>query len=384
MANEPVTTRTHLHSSHEGNLVSYTRTGGAAAIALAGAVLLSSCATNENGPSTPSEGALSGSLIGSGASSQEKAQAEWITRFQLANDDQVTVEYTAGGSGAGRTDFLSGKVDFVGSDRAFKIGEAVFENDGVCVPEAGIVEFPAYISPIAIGFNLEGIETLNLDAATIAGIFSNQIANWNDPAIAALNPDATLPDLEITPIHRSTNSGTTENFVAYLAAAAPDVWTWEVSGDWPEDLVQGQDARAETGDVAEGLGINGTIGYIDASRAPGTTAAVQVGDAFVAYSPEGAAAVVDASPLEDGRADGDVAVALDRSTTAAGAYPIVLVSYLIGCADYQDDATATLVKAFFDYVVSTEGQATAAEAAGSAPLSESIAAQASAAIALIQ
>jgi len=363
--------------------VKITRTGSIAAIAIAGTLLLASCAANE-GPGDEPTGDLAGTLAGAGASSQEKAQDAWIAAIQTANEG-LTIDYTAGGSGAGRTDFLDGKVQYAGSDRAFKIDEAVFTAaNEVCVADAGIVEFPAYISPIAIGFNLEGIETLNLDAATIAGIFSNQIANWNDPAIAALNPDATLPDLEITPIHRSTNSGTTENFVAYLAAAAPDVWTWEVSGDWPEDLVQGQDARAETGDVAEGLGINGTIGYIDASRAPGTTAAVQVGDAFVAYSPEGAAAVVDASPLEDGRADGDVAVALDRSTTAAGAYPIVLVSYLIGCADYQDDATATLVKAFFDYVVSTEGQATAAEAAGSAPLSESIAAQASAAIALIQ
>ena len=47
------------------------------------------------------------------------------------------------------------------------------------------------------------------------------ITNWNDPAIKALNPKATIPDLKITPVHRTGNSGTTYNFTDYLSAAAP-------------------------------------------------------------------------------------------------------------------------------------------------------------------
>lgn len=349
-----------------------------AAIAAIGALTLASCAANEGGPSTPS--GLTGSLAGSGASAQEKAQAAWTAGFQGANPE-VTIDYDAGGSGAGRTAFLEGGVDFAGSDRAFKLDEiatGLAAGNTKAAEGSEIIELPLYISPIAVGFNLEGVTELNLDAATIAGIFSLKITNWNDPAIAAHNPGVTLPDLAITPIYRSTNSGTTENFTDYLAAVAPEVWTFEKSGDWPAELaVAPAEGVAETGDVAGALGQPGTIGYLDASRAPGSTVALKVGDAYVSYSPEAAAAVADASPFETGRSEGDLAIALDRTTTAAGAYPLVLISYVIVHSDYADDAKAELVKAYLSYIASTEGQAAAAAApadggAGSAPISESL------------
>ena len=90
----------------------------------------------------------------------------------------------------------------------------------------------------------------------------------------------------------------------------------------------------------------------------------KVGDEFVPFSPEAAAAIVDASPFVEGRGEGDLAIEIDRTTEEAGVYPIVLVSYLIGCVEYADAANAELVKAYFDYIVSPEGQATAAAEAG--------------------
>ena len=89
-----------------------------------------------------------------------------------------------------------------------------------CGPE-GALNIPVYISPIAVAFNLPGITELKLDATTVAKIFRGEIANWNDPAIAALNPGVSLPDLKVTPVNRSDDSGTTTNFTEYLAAAAP-------------------------------------------------------------------------------------------------------------------------------------------------------------------
>ncbi|HTN56228.1 MAG TPA: phosphate ABC transporter substrate-binding protein PstS, partial [Microbacterium sp.] len=50
-------------------------------------------------------------------------------------------------------------------------------------------------------------------------------------------------------------------------------------------------------------------------------------------------------------------------------YPIALVSYLIACEQYEDENTAALVKAYFEYMASEEGQAAAADNAGSAPIS---------------
>jgi len=128
-------------------------------------------------------------------------------------------------------------------------------------------------------------------------------------------------------------------------------------------------------------GGEGTIGYADASRAGDLgTVAIQVGDEFVPYSPEAAARVVDASPQDEGRAATDIAIAIDRTTTEPGVYPIVLVSYLIGCAEYADSATAELVKAFFSYAASAEGQEAAAAAAGNAPISDTLREQIDAAI----
>src|SRR5690606_26334641 len=108
-------------------------------------------------------------IVGVGASAQGSAQEAWIAGFQTANV-HATINYSPDGSGAGRDAFRAGATQFAGSDRAFndkELAEDAFES---CVPGTGIIELPAYISPIAIAFNLDGLESLNLDAETIARI----------------------------------------------------------------------------------------------------------------------------------------------------------------------------------------------------------------------
>ncbi|MGI9822509.1 phosphate ABC transporter substrate-binding protein PstS [Agromyces sp. Marseille-Q5079] len=360
------------------------RFGVPAVVAVTAALALSSCASNEGGAAAPEESTstLSGNLVGAGASSQDTAQQSWIAGFQTANPD-VTIDYDPSGSGAGRDTFLEGASAFAGSDRAFKDEEIAEGGFASCAADSNIVELPLYISPIAVIFNVEGVDSLNLDAATIAGIFSGAITNWNDPAIAAENPDATLPDLAITPVHRSDDSGTTENFTDYLGAVAPDVWTSEADGVWP--IEGGEAAQGTSGLVDAVTNGTGTIGYADASRAGDLgTVSVKVGDEFVEFSPEAAAAIVDHSPLAEGRTEGDVAIEIDRTSEEAGVYPIVLVSYLIGCEQYEDPANAELVKSYFSYIASPEGQDVAATDAGSAPISDSLREKVDAAIALIK
>lgn len=358
------------------------------AIGAIAALALTACAANEGGtggsaaPSEPSS--LSGNLVGSGASSQEVAVQAWSAGFQIANPD-VTIDYDPAGSGTGRESFQAGAVNFAGSDRAFKTDEIEAGPFDSCVEGSGLIELPTYISPIAVIFNIDGVTDLNLDAATIAGIFAGTITNWTDAAIADQNPDATLPDLAITPVHRSDDSGTTENFTDYLFVAAPDVWTSEPDGVWP--LQSGEAAQGTSGVISAVTGGQGTIGYADASRASDegvSHAAVKVGEEYVSYSPEAAAAIVDASPFEEGRTAGDLAIALDRTSEEAGVYPIVLISYMVGCEEYQDSAIAELVKGFFGYVASAEGQEAAAAAAGSAPISDTIRTKVEEAIALIK
>jgi phosphate transport system substrate-binding protein len=370
--------------------VKLTRIAQFGALTAVAALALTACAANEGGggggsSADPSEGgsSLSGTINATGASSQDAAEQAWVAAFQTANS-AVTVNYQATGSGVGRDNFLEGASDFIGSDRAYneeEIAAGGWAGNGICTDDA-LVEIPVYISPVAIIFNLDGVDSLNLNAAVLGGIFNEQITTWNDPAIAELNPDATLPDTAITPVHRSDPSGTSETFTNYLSAVDSTAWPHEASDEWP--LTTGESAQGTSGLVAAVTNGEGTIGYADASQAGDLgTAAIEVDGEFVPYSAEAAAALVDASPLAEGRADGDLVFVIDPATAPAGSYPIALVSYLIACEKYDDSAKAELVSSYFSYVISAEGQDVASEAAGSAPISDTLRTQLQAAVDLI-
>jgi phosphate transport system substrate-binding protein len=359
--------------------VNITRFGSFAAIAVVGTLFLSACAANEGTPATVST--LSGTLVGAGSSAVGAAQESWIADFQMANT-AVDITYDPAGSGAGRETFLAGGSDFAGTDRAFNDEEIAAGGFASCAADSGIVQLPLYISPIAIIFNLDGITSLNLDAETIAGIFAGTITSWDDAAIASQNDGVTLPALAITAVHRSDDSGTTDNFTDYLAQAAPSVWTYEADGVWP--MASGEAAQGTSGVVDAVTGGAGTIGYADASRAGDLgTVHVKVGNDYVAYSAEAAAAVVDASPLVAGRDSFDLSIELDRTPDLAS-YPVVLVAYLVGCETYLDAAQGALVSAYFTYMASDAGQAAAAAGAGSAPISATLSEKVTAAIAVIK
>lgn len=364
-----------------------TRFAQVGAIAAVAALALAGCASNEGGApaaggSDAPAGNLSGELVGGGATSQEVAVQTWTTGIQTSNAD-LTVNYDAGGSGAGRESFQQGAFQFAGSDRAFKSDEISAGPFDSCADGSDLVELPTYISPIAVVFNLDGVDSLNLDAKTLAGIFAGTITTWNDPAIVAQNEGTELPATAITAVHRSDKSGTTGNFTDYLGANAEDVWTYGSVEEWP--VQNGEGANGTSGVISAVEGGQGTIGYADASRAGELgTVSVKVGEEFVSYSPEAAAAIVDESPEEEGRAATDIAIKLDRTSTEAGVYPIVLVSYLIGCAQYEDETVAANVKGFFSYAASEEGQRAAAEATGSAPISDTLREQITTAIEAIK
>ncbi|MGK5531832.1 phosphate ABC transporter substrate-binding protein PstS [Streptomyces sp. URMC 129] len=353
----------------------------AAIAAVSALALVTACSSDNEEEGTGGSGGsgssdLSGTISGAGASSQEAAQGAWQAGFQSANPD-VTVDYDPVGSGGGREQFVAGGVAFAGSDAYLTDEEG--ELSGAVERCGDLIEVPVYVSPIAVIFNLEGVDSLNMSAETIAGIFNQEITTWNDEAIAADNPGVELPDTPITPVNRSDESGTTENFAEYLAAAAPDAWPHEVDGNWP--VAGGEAAQGTSGVVSAVSGGNGTIGYADASQAGDLgTVAVGVGEEFVPYSPEAAAAVLEVSERVEGRGEYDFAYDLARDTTEAGAYPIVLVSYGLACTTYDDANTAELVREYFTYILSEEGQQAAAEAAGSAPLSAELSAEYQAAV----
>ena len=362
------------------------RFGRHAAIAViaAGALALTACGSDNvtgaapAGNQTSAGPKVTGTLTGIGSSAQGAAMDAWKTAFAAANQG-ATVQYSPDGSGAGRKALLDGSAQFGGSDAYLK-DEEYASSQTVCGPD-GALNIPVYISPIAVAFNLPGITELKLDAATLAKIFRGEIATWNDPAIAALNEGVSLPDLKVTPVNRSDDSGTTTNFTDYLAAAAPEVWTDKAAGIWPATL-QGENAKGTSGVVKTVTDTPGAVTYADDSAVSGKlgVAQIKVGESFTKISADAAAKAVDAGKAVEGRSANDLSIKLDRKTSIEGAYPIVLVSFHIVCSTYDKQETVDLVKAFENYVVSEEGQQAAADSAKSAPLSSALAEKATKAI----
>ena len=337
---------------------------GIAALTLA----LSACsAGNESSGSNDSSSSLSGTLNGGGSSAQESAQGAWRAGFQSANGSGVTVNYDPVGSGTGRENFISGAYTFAGSDSALSTDGGELDSAKKQCGGEDPIEVPAYVSPIAVVFNVPGLDKLQLSAPVISDIFTGKITKWNDPKIAADNPGAKLPSTTITPVHRSDDSGTTKNFTDYLSKAGDGKWTAEPDGVWP--LKGGEAGEGTSGLVAAVKAGDGTIGYADESQASGLgVASIKVGSTYTAPSAEGAAKVLAESPRTPNRAAVDMSIDVDRTATDAGAYPLMLTSYLIACQHYAKASDADLVKGYLSYAVSAEGQKVAAEQAGSAPL----------------
>jgi len=343
-----------------------------ASVALISAVALAfaGCASNEGAATTQT-------LSGSGASSQQSAQTTWVAAFQKANPT-VTVNYAPDGSGAGRTAFTSGAVQFAGSDRPLKDEEMGAGKFAGCAADSNALNLPVYVSPIAVIFKLDGVTDLQFSPNTLAGIFAGKITKWNDPAIVKDNPSAKLPDAAITAVHRADDSGTTNNFTDTLNKLAPDVWTQPASDTFPAAF-GGEAANKTAGVVSAVSSGTGTIGYADASAAKDVSiASLLVNGKALKPTADAAAAILEHSQVISGRAANDLAYSLDR--TSEGVYPAVLVSYAIVCQTYKDSKVATLVKNYVGYIASAEGQSAAASAAGSAPLPTSIQAKVKAAL----
>ncbi|MGX1913995.1 phosphate ABC transporter substrate-binding protein PstS [Streptomyces phaeochromogenes] len=348
------------------------------AVVVTGALTLTACGsddTSDGGDSSastqPKAGSIKcddakGQLLADGSSAQKNAIDAWVKQFTAACG--VQINYKGGGSGAGITAFNQGQVAFAGSDSALKPDEVTASKE-TCKGGQGI-DLPMVGGPVAIGYNVEGVDSLVLDAPTLAKIFDDKIKNWNDPAIAKLNPDATLPNLKIQAFHRSDESGTTDNFTKYLIAAAKSDWPYEGGKAW--QAKGGQSAPQSSGVAQQVKQVNGAISYMELSYAKDGITPVKI-DTGAAAPVEAtvdnatkaiaAAKVVGTAP--------DMALELDYATKADGAYPITLVTYEVVCDKGNKADTLVATKAFLRYIASEEGQNVLTEA-DYAPMPEEI------------
>ncbi|MEU3918802.1 phosphate ABC transporter substrate-binding protein PstS [Streptomyces sp. NPDC029004] len=346
------------------------------ALAVTGALVLTACGSDDNAGSTGGSGektsaasnikcdGAKGKLLASGSSAQKNAMDVWVKNYMGACSG-VEVNYKSSSSGEGIVAFNQGTVGFAGSDSALK-PEEVTDSKKICKGGQGI-NLPMVGGPIALGYNVPGVDKLNLDAATVAKIFNSKIKNWNDPAIAALNPGVKLPNKAIQAFHRSEDSGTTANLGKYLGATAKADWPYEPEKKWPAP--GGQAASGSAGVAAQVKQAEGAIGYFELSYATSQqipTVNIATGAAApVEATPENASKAIAAAKIKG--TGKDLALGLDYTTKADGAYPIVLVTYEIVCDNGNKADTLGTVKSFLTYTASDEGQKVLS-AAGYAPI----------------
>lgn len=340
------------------------RYGAVAGVAVAAALALSACGSDNNGTTAASTGAAgpgggtsaascpSGTLNLAGSTAQQNAMSQWIKDYQTSCSG-VTVNYNGNGSGAGFTSFVQKQADFAGSDYALSSTQAAqLGSSGRC-GSGSAVDIPAVPGAIAVVYNVPGVSSLNLSAKTLAGIYDGTIVNWNDAAVKADNPNASLPNLKIQPFMRSDTSGTSYNFSAYLHAlggfAAADK-------QFPSKAAQG--VAKSSGVAAKVQSTAGGIGYVEYSYATqdklSYAAVSNAAGKFVQLTQANAANFIAQAKVQ--QTGEDTKLAFNYQYSADNAYPNVLVTYEIACGTGNDASQLPLIKGFLNYVVSSAAQ----------------------------
>ena len=201
--------------------------------------------------------AQAASLNGAGATFPYPIYSKWFYEYNKKNGIQIN--YQSIGSGGGIQQLTNGTVDFGASD-------APMTDDQMAKIAGGVLHFPTVAGAVAVAFNVQGVTELKLTPKVLTEIFMGKITKWNDQAIADLNPDATLPDLNITVAHRSDGSGTSNIFTNYLT---------KVSTDWASNVGFGTSVKWPVGNGGKGnegvagllSQIPGTIGYVELAYA---------------------------------------------------------------------------------------------------------------------
>ncbi|GAA2497677.1 phosphate ABC transporter substrate-binding protein PstS [Streptomyces gobitricini] len=328
--------------------------------AAAGALLLSACGTTtvtDDGPAPARTSSIAcaqrGQLAASGSSAQQNAMKHWMREYQKACPG-VQIRYVPIGSGGGVAQFLRGATVIGGTDSPLNADEVARSRE-VCRGGRAI-DLPMVGGPVAIGYNLSGVRDVVLDAPTLAKIFDSKITMWNAPEIRRLNPGTDFPAKPISTVHRSDESGTTQNLNAYLAGAAPDAWPYPQAKAW--QAKGGQSAAGSNGVASRVQVTDGAIGYFELSfaKAKGLpTVRLDTGAPEpVAVSAQTASAGIAAARVKG--TGHDMTLAFDYRTRAGGAYPIVLVTYEIVCDSGNQAEVLPALKSFLTYTASAEGQ----------------------------
>ncbi|OHV02057.1 phosphate ABC transporter substrate-binding protein PstS [Mycobacterium talmoniae] len=344
------------------------RLGAALGVLATGALVLSGCGSDNNsasqggneGAATPGSAASNVTCGGkktikaSGSTAQKNAMDRFVKAFQQACPDQ-NLNYTPNGSGAGVTEFLGKQTDFGGSDVPLSPEEYTKAQERCGSPAWNL---PTVFGPIAITYNVKGVDSLVLDGPTAAKIFNGAITSWDDEAIKNLNSGATLPAEPIHVVFRSDESGTTDNFQEYLDAASDGAWGKGTGKTFNGGV--GEGAKGNDGTSAAITSTEGSITYNEWSFAQGhhlnmAKVVTSAGPDPVAISTDSVGKTISGATIKGQGNDLVLDTMSFYKPTQAGAYPIVLATYEVVCSKYPDAEVGKAVKAFLQAAIG-EGQ----------------------------
>ena len=309
-------------------------------------VASSTIAGGDGGPTVECGGKKS--LKSSGSSAQANAVTRFVTAYEAACPG-YTLNYTSSGSGAGVSEFLGGQTDIGGTDSPLNVDKGQVEKAKARCGGADAWNLPVVFGPIAITYNVAGVDSLVLDGPTAAKIFSGAVSSWDAPEIAALNAGTSLPAEPIVVIFRSDESGTTDNFQQYLAAASDGAWEKGTGKTFNGGT--GEGAKGNEGTSAAITTTPGSITYNEWSFAKNQGLSIaeivtSAGPDPVALSVESVGKSIDGVKIKGQGND----LVLDSTSfyqpTETGAYPIVLATYSVVCSKYPDADVAPATRAF--------------------------------------
>ena len=299
--------------------------------------------TSSTSTSTASSGSGSKVLVGAGSTFVYPLVSQWIADYSKRAG--VTVTYGAIGSGGGIAAVTDRSVDFGASDAPLSLDQM-----SKC---EGCLEIPWALGGTSIAYNVKGAPAhLKLTGAVLADIFLGKITAWNDPAIAKLNPGATLPATPVVPVFRSDASGTSYNFTDYLSHVSP-AWKAKVGTSTQPAFPAGQGAKGSSGVAGLVSHAEGAITYVDVAYATTSGfayAAIQnAGGQFTLPDVATCRAAAGAAPAA--KPNEGISI-VDPPRSAPAAYPICTFTYVIVP---RKSAKADVLKQFLTYAV-TDGQ----------------------------
>src|SRR5258707_7137791 len=198
-------------------------------------------------------------LQGAGATFPNPLYQKWLSEYGKLNPN-VKIDYQSIGSGGGIKQIQARTVDFGASDSPMTDAE-------LRAAPGPILHIPTVLGAVVITYNLAGVsQPLRFTPDVIADVFLGKIKKWNDPRLKADNASVSLPDSDITVVHRSDGSGTSAVFTDYLSKVSPE-WKEKVgtgtSPNWPIGL-GGKGNEGVTGQVKQ---TPNTIGYVELAYA---------------------------------------------------------------------------------------------------------------------